>query len=103
MEKMSNADTALGPRNAFHLNEEVSVEEYNDALQQVSAEVQQGRTYARAVLERNRVALDALVELFMQKKEMYGDEVRAVVGKYVCEEDRAALLEKEGGELLMGR
>ena len=103
MEKMSNADTALGPRNAFHLNEEVSVEEYNDALLQVSAEVQQGRTYARAVLERNRVALDALVELFMQKKEMYGDEVRAVVGKYVCEEDRAALLEKEGGELLMGR
>jgi len=103
MEKMSNADTALGPRNAFHLNEEVSTDEYNTALLQVADEVHKGQDRARTILGRNRAALDALVELFVQKRELYGEEVRDVVREHVCDEDREAFLEKDNGALLTGR
>lgn len=46
-------------------------------------------SYARAkeVLQRNRAALDALIEALLERNTMRGDEVRAVVEPLAARED----------------
>ena len=95
MEKMSNADIVLGPRNLFHLPDSVSEDQYEEASRVMKAELARAEEAARALLTRNRAALDALVATFMERDELDGEEVREVLRAHVTAEDAAAMAAKK--------
>ena len=95
MEKMSNADIVLGPRNLFHLPDSVSEDQYEEASRVMKAELARAEEAARTLLTRNRAALDALIATFMERDELDGEEVREVLRAHVTAEDAAAMAAKK--------
>lgn len=65
----------------------VSSTTFEAADEELTRVLNDGYVHAKEVLQRNRSALDALIEALLERNTMRGDEVRAVVEPLAAPED----------------